>query len=283
MRQEEAMAAASPFRFDPRLAILSPPYEQFETIDYSCWRAPNLPPRGLAMVWWLADASHQIEEFEWLYQRPAGLPLFIVLPPPSAITGLVPLVNHLDALEPRAVLPHGRIIAPHRLRLLLGAGPRHLARAAVAYLCRRGILIDIAQRREVLKIFELSTEVSSISRLARRMYTSRRTMGRHFENAGLPVPSHWLQFGRLLHVAIKLQAEPMPICRVATRYGYPDGFTLSNQMKRLVGCRPTEVRENLGWEWFIERWLQCEARAGRVCARRYSHVVSQYVGRRVPV
>jgi hypothetical protein len=31
-------------------------------------------------------------------------------------------------------------------------------------------------------------------------------------------------------------------------------------MKRLVGVRPTDVRENLGWEWFVEEWLEAERR-----------------------
>jgi hypothetical protein len=29
-------------------------------------------------------------------------------------------------------------------------------------------------------------------------------------------------------------------------------------MRRLIGCRPTDVRENLGYEWFIEEWLDME-------------------------
>jgi hypothetical protein len=73
------------------------------------------------------------------------------------------------------------------------------------------------------------------------------------------VPSHWLQFARLLYVATKLQAdESTPVFRIATQFRYPDGFTMSNQMKRLVGCRPSDVRDCLGYEWFIEEWLKQE-------------------------
>jgi hypothetical protein len=39
---------------------------------------------------------------------------------------------------------------------------------------------------------------------------------------------------------------------------------MSNQMKRMIGYRPTEVREHLGWEWIVEAWLRREATAGRV-------------------
>jgi transcriptional regulator GlxA family with amidase domain len=99
------------------------------------------------------------------------------------------------------------------------------------------------------------------------MYISRRTLGRHFALSGLPVPSHWLQFARLLHVSIQLQNETGAAFRIATRAGYPDGFTMSNQMKRMIGYRPTEVRNWLGWEWLLEAWLRREG-LGRSVERR---------------
>jgi transcriptional regulator GlxA family with amidase domain len=111
----------------------------------------------------------------------------------------------------------------------------------------------------ISKIFELAPTVPSISALSRRLYTSRRSLGRYFESERLPVPSHWLQFARLLYIATSLQANPdVPVFRIAVQLGYPDGFTMSNQMRRLIGCRPTDVRENLGYEWFIEEWLDME-------------------------
>ena len=33
-------------------------------------------------------------------------------------------------------------------------------------------------------------------------------------------------------------------------------------MYRLVGTRPSIVREHLGWEWVFEAWLRSEAEAG---------------------
>ena len=56
-------------------------------------------------------------------------------------------------------------------------------------------------------------------------------------------------------------ADPMAFAaarRIAAQYRYPDGFTMSNQMKRLVGWRPSDVRQYLGYEWFIEEWLKQE-------------------------
>ena len=75
------------------------------------------------------------------------------------------------------------------------------------------------------------------------------------------MPSHWLQFCRILRTAIKLQNCDAPLHEVARSLGYPDGFTLSNQMDRLVGIRPSLARERLGWEWVVEAWLQLEGRS----------------------
>jgi hypothetical protein len=49
---------------------------------------------------------------------------------------------------------------------------------------------------------------------------------------------------------------------VAFDLGYSDGFSLSNQMKRLLGIRPRHVAARLGWEWVVECWIQEEIREG---------------------
>jgi hypothetical protein len=49
---------------------------------------------------------------------------------------------------------------------------------------------------------------------------------------------------------------------VARAMRYPDGFTLSNQMERLLAVRPSFARERLGWEWVVEAWLLRECALG---------------------
>jgi AraC-like DNA-binding protein len=154
--------------------------------------------------------------------------------------------------------------------------PRQIGATLTSYLTRRQLLTQDDIRRKVRKIFESVPEVTSVSKLARRLYTSRRTMGRRFAAAGLPVPSHWLQFGRLLQASFRLQDDRYTVGRVAARIGYPDGFTLSNQMKRLIDCRPSDVRHNLGWEWIVEMWIRTEANTGGIDCDRYSEVVGIY-------
>jgi AraC-like DNA-binding protein len=215
-------------------------------------------------VWWLVDGIRQEPELERLRARPHGVPLIVLLPSASEIHRTLPALNSVTALHPRSVLPAVHLGSPEHLRTVLATPPRSVPDAVCRHLTRRGVLRSHAAQREVLRIFELAPEVSSITKLAKRLYASRRTLGRHFGGAGLPVPSHWLQFARLLHVCVLLQSDDAAIFRIATRLGYPDGFTMSNQMKRMIGYRPTEVREHLGWEWIVEAWLRREATAGRV-------------------
>lgn len=242
-----------------RLVLVVPPYDRFHSSSALALR-DVIGMRGTAFVWWLLDAAEQRQEFDFLRVRPASVPLVIVLPPPEEITKTLPLLGQLRRLHPRAVLPVGNMDSPRRIRDLLNVPPSPFGETVVRYLTRRGTITDPAIERCVQRIFELAPEVRSITQLARRLYTSRRTLGRQFAAHDLPVPSHWLQFARMLHVSIHLQREPHAIFRIAMRMGYPDGFTFSNQMKRLIGLRPTEIREYVGWEWIVEAWLRREGK-----------------------
>lgn len=242
------------------LAIFQPPYDRLapcapdhiaQINDVASWK-------GCAIVWMLSDRANQMTNFEALRCKPVGMPLIVLLPPPAAIRsvlGILPLVRHL---APRMILPHGLVDTPYRLRQILAAPPRAVPATLTDYLIRRGMLRRRKAAREFQRIVELAPDTRSISALSRRMYTSRRTLGRHFISTGMPVPSHCLHFARLFHIALQLQVEECAVFRIASRFGYTDGFTMSNQMKRLIGHRPSEVRELLGWEWIVEAWLKKE-------------------------
>lgn len=259
----------------PELSVFSPPYAALRPIQIG-WAPQSVPPRGEAIVWRLSDSARQEQEFDWLAARPVGLPLIVVLPPAREISRALPLLGYVPSLDPKVILPAGRVVAPPRLRELLGAPPRHLPRMVVAYLARRQLLLTDAIRRDVRRIFERAPDTRSIAKLALLASTSRRTLGRRFAELGLPVPSHWLQFARLLHVAVRLQNEQTAAFRIAARFGYPDGFTMSNQMKRLIDLRPTDIRQCLGWEWIVEAWLAQETRTGGLDRDLHTEAVSMY-------
>ena len=252
---------------DTTLAALRYPYTHLEPFDADrSW--PTEP--GALVVWHVHDAEAQRREMARILERPAQLPLAVVLPPADAIEPAVPLIEEMPALRPRIVLPTRRLATADRLRYLLAQIPPNMPRALVDHLRFRALLPTPRVREEVTRILELSPTTRSISALSRRMYTSRRTLGRVFSHAGLPAPSHWLQFGRLMHVAAQIQNDAdTPINTVALRAAYPDGFTMSNQMKRLFGVRPSEVRERLGWEWVVESWIGEEVERGSIDRTRY--------------
>jgi AraC-like DNA-binding protein len=242
------------------LSLFAPPYEHTvpcsrqiiaELTDVADWK-------GCALVWQLTGDPGQTVEYDALRHKTPGLPLLILLPPPADIRRAAPLLPLVRLLGPRVILPHGLTDTPYRLKQILSLPPRALPAALTEYLIRRGLLRERRVVREMQRIFELAGTTSSVAALSRRMYTSRRTLGRHFAAHRLPVPSHCLHFARLLHVAVHLQSDDAAIFRIASRFGYPDGFTLSNQMKRLTGHRPSQVRELLGWEWIVESWLKSE-------------------------
>ena len=114
-------------------------------------------------------------------------------------------------------------------------------------------------RRQVCGKTTLAPEVPSISKLARRMHTSHRTLGRHFVATKLSVPPHRPQFGRLLHLTIHLQNESTAVFCLAARSGYPTASPcLSNQMMRLIGYRQRRCGSSWGWEWVVKAWLRRE-------------------------
>lgn len=265
-------------RPNTNLALFSPPYERYHEISVD-WVPAELPPRGKCVIWWLLDARCQEDEFAWLQERTPGLPLIIILPPAQALSRVLPLLNYVALLEPRAVLPFTRTFGLNTVRRLLQAPPRNVPLALTVYLTRRGLLPHDRQRQDARAIFELAPTVKCIARVAGKLSTSRRTLGRRFMAAGLPVPSHWLQFGRLFHVALRLQQEDTAMFRIAAKLGYPDGFTMSNQMKRLIDCRPTDVRAHLGWEWIVESWIRRELLTGGIDGTQYSTLANQYSAR----
>ena len=256
--------------------LLLPPYESLTPLT----EAAECPTRGVAVIWKPTDATSQRSEWDWLADRPACVSLVIVLPPPAAIQPAVPLLRNASLLRPRGVLPNSALSDVEPIKLLLANGPRDLVSMAVAHFSHHGILRNQKVRALIAKIFELAPTSPSISKLARRMYTSRRTLGRYFDLNGLPVPSHWLQLARLLYVCALIQEKrDVPIFRAAVQLGYPDGFTMSNQMKRLIGCRPSDARDNLGLSWIIEEWLQRERAAGRLTVGAVEYGAAESVTR----
>jgi len=244
-----------------QLSILSHPYVSVEALSggRGQLRAAAGAP-GSALIWRM-DPQGALETVELIERRPGGLALIVILPAASDIRNDPRLVQAVQRCRPHGILPDVQT-SPEDLAQVLRSPPSDLAADVADYLTWRGMLHDRDTRHLVRSVVDASGEVKSITALSRRLYISRRALGRRFMNNGLPVPSHWLQIGRILRVAIQLQNSGASVFAIASEAGYPDGFSLSNQMQRLIGVRPSFVREYLGWEWLLESWLRHEAEGG---------------------
>lgn len=216
---------------------------------------------GAALVWCMGSRSAP-DLIRALRLRPGGVALVAVLPRAEEVERPQELFELVDQCRPHSLLPHHELPNPLDLRTLLSETPEDLPGAVVDYLAWRGLVLDLGLRRTLRRVLELSAELRTVTGVARSLFMSRRALGRRFMKEGLPVPSHWLQFGRVLRAAIQLQRPESTLVGVAFDLGYSDGFSLSNQMKRLVGVRPNHASTRLGWEWTVECWLQREIEEG---------------------
>lgn len=246
----------------PDLMLLSHPYARLQPVpaERESLRAAARTP-GSAVVWSL-DPARYGDTRRLLEGRPGGLTLIVVLPDATRIETDPKLIHAIQRCRPHGLLPeHGDVQAADTAEVLRRP-PLDLPVDVTDYLAWRGLTVDRDTTHLLRRIMELSDELRSITALSRSLYLSRRALGRRLMTRGLPVPSHWLQLGRILRISTRLQNSDASIASIAYDSGYPDGFSLSNQMQRLIGYRPSQVREYLGWEWIMEAWLRREAEEG---------------------
>lgn len=243
--------------------LFGPPYRRLQAID----PADPVQPQegGWAMLWNLgSEGWHEGQRV--VAERRAGIPLLIILPSGDDEFSVMRILRVIEQTRPHAVIPYHRVPGPGEVASLIRRPPTSLPSCFAEYLEWRGISLDPVTRNIIRRTVEMSDRVQTITALAKNLYMSRRALGRRLLKQGLPVPSHWLQISRILRAAIKLQNSDASLFRVASSLGYPDGFSLSNQMSRLLGIRPLEARERLGWEWILETWLAREAQTGAIAA-----------------
>lgn len=244
--------------------LLLPPYSSFDPIEHpSEIPQSTLPVRGGALIWNLR-AGDWGSGFRAIRERPKGVALLVLLPPISELDGTERLLELMEHCRPHSVLPHLNEVDTEELLPILRRFPSQFALEVTEYLVWRGIEVNLDTRHLIRKTFKLSGELHTVTALARSLYMSRRALGRRFLSKGLPVPSHWLHFGRVLRAALLLQKREANLYAIACHLGYPDGFSLSNQMVRLTGIRPSLFRDCFGWEWVVESWLRQEGRNGNI-------------------
>ena len=244
------------------LSLFAPPYRWLESVTDPKVLSARLRTNPGAAVLWSLEEGDWGSTFDLIRRRPGGVALIVVLPRAEQVAQDREVLRVVELCRPHSILPHHPEPNADDLRSLLCRAPDDLAIEVTDYLAWRGIVVDGDTRRLIRRTIDLSGEIRSVTALSRSLYLSRRALGRRFLARGLPVPSHWLHFGRVLRATLRLQATDDTLFSVACDLGYPDGFALSNQMHRLTGIRPKVARERLGWEWVMESWLRREAEAG---------------------
>jgi AraC-like DNA-binding protein len=211
---------------------------------------------GTILVWCMG--RRYLEHVAEVALRTPGVALVMVIPPSKWRPSDGDLLGAIGDARPTAVLPfHGQPSA-RDLQVLLRHAPDDLPGQLIDFLSWRGLDMTSEGRQLFRRTVDLATHLRSVSGLARALHISRRALARRFAEENLPVPSHCLQFSRILHGHILSQRPGEHLTAVASTLGYPDAFSMSNQMMRIVGVRPSEARSRLGWEWLLELWLRNE-------------------------
>jgi AraC-like DNA-binding protein len=249
---------------DHRFLSFFPPYHSIEPLDHPS-RFPQslLPVRGAALFWNLRKGDWG-SGFKAIRERPPGVALFLLLPPAAELGGTEALLDLMEHCRPHSILPFQAELDPEELVHILRRFPTDFSLEVSEYLVWRGIEVDLDTRQLIRKTLALSGELRTVTALAKALYMSRRALGRRFMSRGLPVPSHWLHFARVLRASLLLQKNDANLYSIACHLGYPDGFSLSNQMMRLTNLRPSLLRDCFGWEWVVEAWLCQEAGRGNL-------------------
>jgi AraC-like DNA-binding protein len=244
-----------------RLLMLHPPFRSAFPVAHAL-TLRNEPSHAGSVVVWVMSTKIPDEVFSAVRHRAGGVALVVILPPAEHLLRRELLYRMVQSCHPSVVLPFHDTFEVDDLVLLLREPVEPLGGTVTDYLTWRGLTIDPDTRRIVARALNGALNAASVADLARGMYLSRRALGRRFFTAGLPAPSRWLQIGRVLHASLRLQREATTLQAVARDFHCADGFALSNQMERLTGLRPSEVRRLAGWEWIFERWIGREVHRG---------------------
>src|SRR5690606_25539133 len=126
-----------------------------------------------------------------------------------------------------------------------------LGRAIVRFMIELGVIFE-DQEEAAYRLFRAAVLHRRVDRLATSLRLSRRTLGRAVNRIGSPTASDFIQLAQMFRVLLTCQrVDDAPIGMVAKEARYSDGFTLSNQMHRVTGIRPTTARTLSEWRPFV--------------------------------
>lgn len=239
--------------------FVQPPYECPQRVTHLSRLSPERLAPGTLFLLEVGrpDAAWPILQraVPRLRQTFRGIPLVLWLPEDGRVAELAQLSRRVGHLGVRAELMKFEPVAS-TLRAVL-TNPMGLERDVVEWLSMRGVRLtpDLAYLLE--QVFLLAPQYRTLAGILTALRVPASSVGAKFSKRRLPPPSTWLHLAHALHAALRLQAEPREsVFRVALELGYSDHSALSRQLIRNFRMRPSEIRETLGWEWLLDRWLE---------------------------
>jgi AraC-like DNA-binding protein len=131
----------------------------------------------------------------------------------------------------------------------------------VEHFVRFGVLRPGSQVTiHVRKIFAAPSDALRVTHIARRMGLSRRTLGRRFRAEGVPPPVAWIGLARAAHAHRRILRGGL-LQEASDAAGYPDQFTMSNAIHRIIGLRPSRLRE-VSPEGMLDVWIARQRERG---------------------
>jgi AraC-like DNA-binding protein len=195
------------------------------------------------------------ETVRGLRRRLPSVPVVLSLGPDIA-DGLF-LAGQAARSAVRAVVAGNAPLGESLRRPLTSTGT--LGPDVVEWLTLFGLRLSPTLSHLISQIFTDAPRFTEVGALLHSIGAAESSTRFRFRKKGLPAPSRWLQAARGLHAALRIQLEPeKSILAHACALGYADHSALCHQMKRVFGTTPAAVRETLGWEWLLERWVRAE-------------------------
>lgn len=197
-----------------------------------------------------------VESVPRIRARHPAAPLVLQLPgdiTPEAVH----LARRAGRLRIRAVVVDGEPIEATLRRIL--PRPENLADDVIEWLTLRGLRLNGKLAPLIRDIVHLAPRHARICALLKAIHETSDSTRALFARRRLPPPGEWLHAARALHAVLGLQADPeLSVSRLAHHFDHADHSALSRQVFRCFGDRPTVLRQWLGWEGLLNRWLQAK-------------------------
>ena len=243
------------------VSLLSPPYERCCANVVSpaqLSRASLAPGTVLALHLRCPDSDLKLLP-RWIPAVRAAHPnaAVILCLDDTSSSRMLRVARAAGSLRVRAVVPRDEPVAAILRRAL--TEPDDLPGDIVEWLRLRNVPVGPVLGHVIQQMFALAHEYAEVTDLLRTIGEPETSARFRFRKKGLPSPRRWLQAARALQIAMRLQAEPRTsLMEVALELGYSDHSAISQAIMRTFRLRPGKLRETLGWEWLLDRWLEAE-------------------------